>query len=267
MNKNQTAIDSGDDDGNHVDVHTNAIATDIGHNITIFIRETLRQSAFFTQYERHSEQLSNAFRQYLNLLNFANCEYVDGVFFKYHEKFIEPAVPYMDYMKKHLDIAYKTHFIDPTVIQSERNTICKEMNYMVTTPFTCVPHGPTFETIITNRINDNCPGLDPTENTDPDPDTINFYLCRTTFQIVFEVVNNKRQLNLKVKQTFLNDVHELIHGSGTTVARGDEQTVLKLKSVLEELISNERILGIINQYHKLKDRLDNDNNIEYLRDF
>lgn len=74
-------------------------------------------------------------------------------------------------------------------------------------------------------------------------------------------------MNLKVKQTFLNDVHELIHGSGTTIARGDEQTVLKLKSVLEELISNERILSIINQYHKLKDRVDNDNNIEYLRDF
>lgn len=131
---------------------------------------------------------------------------------------------------------------------------------MMITPLINIPHSPTFETIITKRIDTNCPRLEATENTDPDPDATNFYLHSTVFRIVFEVVSDKRQLNLRVKQTFLNNILELIHGSGSTIARGDEHSMMKLKSILEELISNEHIRSIVIRYHDLKKQLDNDPN-------
>jgi hypothetical protein len=266
MNKYQISIDSSYDRNGRLD---STLDCDIQRSISVNSEPAPEEFSFFSddQYKDHSEQLVDAFKQYSDQINFVMYEYDHGELWEYNEVLVRPSIPYMDQMQKHLNAVYEDSFpnLDLDFIQSERMKMCQKMAELMITPSSMTPHGPTFETIITNRININCPGLKPTENTDPDADITNFYLRKKIFEIVFEVVNNKRQLNLKVKPTFLNDIHELIHGGGSTIARGDEQSMAKLKSVLEELVADTQIRSIITRYNDLKTRLDNDSNIIQFR--
>jgi hypothetical protein len=51
-----------------------------------------------------------------------------------------------------------------------------------------------------------------------------------------------------------------------TIARGDKESISKLKLVLERLVSSEEIHSIVKQYHELKRQLDNDQNVDRFKD-
>lgn len=62
----------------------------------------------------------------------------------------------------------------------------------------------------------------------------------------------------------LDGDYDLLHRSITTIARGDETSIMKLKSILEDLVSNEQI---VDRYYELKNQLTDDVNISCLVDF
>jgi hypothetical protein len=206
-------------------------------------------------------------QQWLNGLNFVSCEYKDGRFQYYDIDLIEPEIQFMEYTKIHLESAYKEQFIDPVTVQSKRKRICDEIGDFMRTPPPYSPHSATFETIITNRIKSRCSHLQATENTDPDPHDTNFYIDFLVYQIIFEMANQRRQLSLRVKPTYEKNMYELIQGGGSTVARCDEQSMTELKTVLEELVSNEQIHSFLESYNKKLKQLENDVNIKNLKLF
>lgn len=83
----------------------------------------------------------------------------------------------------------------------------------------------------------------------------------------FEVVSGRRVISLTTKQMSLDGDYDLLHRSITAIARGDETSIMKLKSTLEDLVSNEQIVEIVNRYYELKNQLTDDVNTSRLVDF
>lgn len=223
--------------------------------------QTWEQFAFFTHYERHSKQLVDAFQKWVKSLAFETCEYSGGELRKENQNFVEPQVRYMDYMQIHLDAAYKD-FPDPHIIQLKRKRICNEISHLMIGQ---IPHRPSFDMMITGRIKTDCPSLEKSGN--PDLKTNNMYIHSYVCNIIFEVINGKRKLSLTVRRMSLDNEYDLVHKNSQTIARGDEQSILKLKTIMEEFVHSEKIRDIINQYHQLKKRLEYDIEVKNLRKF
>lgn len=267
MNKYQSTIDSSYND--RCGSLDSALVRDLERCDSIDSEQASRESVFFSddRYREHSKQLVDALSEWAKQIKFVSYDYKPSELWEYNKAVVKPIVPYMDRMQEHLDAAYKDSFpdFDLDFIQSERLKICQEMVKLMTTPSVSTPHSPTFETIITNRIHNKCRHLRTIETTDPDPDTFDFYLRQTIFQIIFDVVEKKRQLNLKVKPVFQNNIHELMYGGASTIARGDEQSMTDLKLILEELVADTEIRSFVTRYDELKKKLDNDPNLARFR--
>jgi hypothetical protein len=93
-----------------------------------------------------------------------------------------------------------------------------------------------------------------------DIDLNNFYFHNTICKIIFETVRDRRMLDLTIRPSPSMGLVDLARW-GATIARGDKESILKLKLVLEKLVSSEEIHSIVKQYHKLKRQLDNDQSI------
>ena len=211
-----------------------------------------RQRAFFSDYRRHSQQLVDALKQWSSQLEFIDYEYSDGELNRSNQKFLEPYVPYMDYMKKHLESnEYGEDFINPNSIQSKRKIVCDEIEKIMVKVFPS-PHSQSFNMLIINRIKFKCPKLEATF--DADTNSNNFYLPKRIFSILFDVISGKRTLRLSTK-IYQDDIYELIFESQLTVARGDDSTIQSLRGVLESLVEDDNLLSHVKRYHELRDKL------------
>jgi hypothetical protein len=130
MNKYQITIDRLDNVGRLVRISNNnsfnsGIENDNGISSPTDDSEERRRRAFFRHYEKHSEQLVGALKQWSSQLDFIDYEYSDGELHLYNRTLIEPNVQFMSHMKKHLQSGeYGDDFINPNSIQSKRKTIC-----------------------------------------------------------------------------------------------------------------------------------------------
>lgn len=259
MNKYQITIDRTDNVGRLIRIPNNnsfntGIENDNGVSNSTENATGRRQRAFFRHYENHSKQLVDALKQWSGQLHFINCEYSDGQLNRYNEEFIEPYVQFMSYMREHLRSgAYGENFVDPNSIQSRRKAICDEMEEIMVKDFG-VPHSPSFNLLITNRIKTKCPQL--ASIVDADSDSNNFYLHKRIFSILFDVISGKRTLHLSTKKMSQDDYHyDLMYMNEMTIARGDESTISKLKTVLESLVEDENLQNHVKRYHELRAKL------------
>lgn len=219
-----------------------------------------RRRAFFRHYEKHSKQLVDALKQWSNQLDFIDYEYADGELHRYNRTLIEPNIPFMGYMKKHLQSgAYGENFIDPNFIQSKRVTICDEIEKIMVKDFGGLPHEPSFNMLITNRIKTKCQLLVSTSNADSDSN--NFYLQRLIHSKLFDVISGKRTLRLSTT-IYENDVYQLVFENIQTIARSDESTIRTLKTVLESLVDDDYLCGRVRRYHELRAQLTP--NVDYI---
>jgi hypothetical protein len=164
-------------------------------------------------------------------------------------------------MNRHLTAAYSDYFPDPYTIQSRRKIICNEMLDLMIGQ---ISHQPSFNMIVTGRIYTECPSLRKSDYPELTTDMfIHHYACN----IIFEVVSKKRELALTIEHTSLEGMWGLVHRNVVTIARGNKFSISKLKSVLEQLVSDGQINSIINKYYGLKKRLDNDNDVANLIKF
>jgi hypothetical protein len=265
MNKYQTSIDSSYYDRSN-GLHS-TLGCNNGASNSMDSKPTGEQSSFFSddQYRDHSKQLVDAFKQWFEQINFVTYEYDQGELWKYNEALVKPTVPYMDQMQKHLDAAYEDSFpdLDLDFIQSERMKICHEMAEMMITPSTSIPHGPTFETVISNKIKSKCPILMKTEDVELPQNSS--YVSTYVYSIIFKVVSGKRKLELKVKPIPGSDDSELIDSGVYKLAHGKTPDINNLKNTLEKLAIDNDIQNIVRKYYDLKNQLGNDQNVIQFR--
>jgi hypothetical protein len=147
MNRYQAYIDRSDnvgrlDSNSHCIGFNSLIENDNGiSSSTEYTTTERRRRAFFRHYTKHSEQLVDALKKWCNQLHFIDYEYSDGVLVRSNQKFIEPYVQFMSYMREHLDSgAYGDNFIDPHSIQSKRKTVCDKIEDIMVKDFDPSPH-------------------------------------------------------------------------------------------------------------------------------
>jgi hypothetical protein len=121
--------------------------------------------------------------------------------------------------------------------------------------FVGLPHSPSFNILITNRIKFKCPHL--VSTTDADSDSYNFYLYKRVYSILFDVICGKRTLHLSTKK-ISQAGYDLTYENWLTIARGDELTISKLKTTLESLAEDMDLRNCVKRYHELRAKLIND---------
>lgn len=193
------------------------------------------QSGFFSdeQYKEHSKQLVDALTDWANQIKFVSCKYENGELQIHNEIIWRPGVPYMGRMFQHLDSAYKDSFPDIDQIQSDRNVICNEIRDLMTTHFGPKPHKPSFEMIVSDSIKKNCPNLKKIIDVALDIDEHNFFSHNKICSMIFETTTNgKHKLDLTIRPSPFDGFVDLARW-GATIARGDKESISKLKSVVE----------------------------------
>jgi len=226
MNKYQITIDrSSNNVGRLVSIANKnslraGIENDNGISISTENSEEKRKRAFFRHYRRHSQQLVDALKQWSSQLDFIDYEYSNGELHRHNQKLIEPYVPFMNYMKKHLhNDAYPHDFINPNSIQSNRKSICDKIEEIMVKDFSGMPHTPSFNIAINNKIKTICPRLTPTSNADTDSN--NFYLPKRIHSILFDVISDIRTLQFSTKKISQDNEYDLMYENTLTLARGD----------------------------------------------
>lgn len=234
---------------------------------SIHSEQASEESGFFSddQYKEHSKQLVNALSKWAQGIKFVTCSYHNGELHIDHEIIWKPNVPYIGCMLQHLDSAYKDIFPDIDQIQSDRNVICNEIRYLMTTNFGPIPHKPSYDMILSDCIKKSCPNLKKTINRHRDIDQSNFYFHDEICKIVFETVRDNLKLELTIRPSPFDELVDLVPWNAT-IARGNKESILKLKLVLETMLSSEEIHSIVKQYHELKRQLDNNQNIDKFKD-
>jgi hypothetical protein len=259
MNKYQVYIDSpyyDRSDGLYSTLGRNNRASD-----SVDSKTMCGEFGFFSddQYKEHSKQLVDALSEWANQIKFVSCKYENGELQIRNDVLWRPGIPYMGPMLQHLDSAYKDSFPDVDQIQNQRNAICSEIRDLMMTHFDPLPHKPSFDMLINSQIKKSCPNLKKITDVGQDIDLTNFYSHNKICKIVFECVRDKCKLDLTIRPSPF-DGFDLARW-GATVARGDKESVSRLKSVMEQLVLSEEIHSIMSQYHELKRKLDNDQNI------
>jgi hypothetical protein len=265
MNKYQTSIDTSYHD------RCRGLASTLVPNLerynSIHSGQASEEPGFFSddEYKEHSKQLVGALSEWANEIRFVSCKYEEGELQIRNELLWRPTVPYMRQMLLHLNSAYKDTFPDIEQIQNQRNSICNEIRDLMTTDFGPIPHRSSYDIIVGDQIKKSCPNLKKTINVHLDIDLNNFYFHNTICKIIFETVRDKRLLDLTIRPSPTNGLVDLARW-GATIARGDNVSISKLKTVVEQLVLNEDIHVIVRQYHELKKKLDNDSDILNFRE-
>jgi hypothetical protein len=150
-------------------------------------------SPFFKRhYRKHSKQLVDALKVWIDKLRFTSYEYKAGELFKHIPERIKPEyVEYMDYMKMHLKKAYPNLLPDPAEIESERKNICTEIEKVTTFPTSTIPYKPSYELLIKEKIRKVCPDLKAFHDVTLAQN--NIYLNKYVFSIIIRYSKKTRE--------------------------------------------------------------------------
>ncbi len=122
------------------------------------------------------------------------------------------------------------------------------------------PYKPSFEKIIIDKINNSCPTLNRSKDTGLSQN--NIYIDQPVFNILFKALCHNLQLEpLEVKSS--GSTSQLEYAHNTIIAQGDEPYMHKLKDVINDLVNDEDLNKIIQNYRYMKDslRVDDDRQV------
>jgi hypothetical protein len=230
-------------------------------------KEQGRRPFFRIHYRKHSRQLVNALKKWVDQLTLTSYEYKEGRLSKDEPDKIEPEyVEYIEYMKLHLNKAYPNLIPSPSEIDLERKKICGQIENVTVSLTSTVPYNPSYERIIIDKIKASCPNLKRSQDATLTENDI--YLDTYIFGIIFDkVTRHDAAITLEIKPKYKSDIKQLFYEGGTIIAQAEEVVMINLKLTLEELISNESVKRRIKDYEELKSKLLNDPQIEKLRVF
>ena len=113
-------------------------------------------------------------------------------------------------------------------------------------------YNPSFEKIITDKINKSCPTLNRSNDTGLSQN--NIYIDQSVFNIVFKAFYNNLQLDpLEVKSS--GSTSQLEYDHNKIIAQGDEINMYKLKEAMNELVKDQGLKNIIQYYKEMYDSL------------
>jgi hypothetical protein len=207
-------------------------------------------------YHAHSLQLVEEIPIWLDLRNFDECYYAD--YEVRFEKGIETyesymGVPYLGYLKLHLEAAYPD--ITDLYNRIKKNHTDWSQKIKEIMSGQNIPYKPSFEKIIIDRISNCCPALKRSRDTELSKN--NMYINQSVFNILFKTLYNGLQLNaLEVKA---NDITpKLEYNHNTIIAQGDVSNMYKLNDTINDLVNDEDLKKIIENYRELSKGLADD---------
>jgi len=210
------------------------------------------------EYKAHSLQLVEEIPKWLRYRIFDECYYDDGVHFEKGIEDYEPfGVPYLNHLKSHLEAAYPDLMDLYKKIEKNRADWSQKIKEIMSGHDK--PYKPSFEKIIIDKINNSCPTLN--RSNDNELGQNNIYIDQSVFNILFKALSNNIQLDpLEVKSS--DSTSQLEYAHKTIIAQGDEPYMYKLKDVINDLVKDNDLKKIIQNYSELSDslRLDADRN-------
>ena len=124
------------------------------------------------------------------------------------------------------------------------------------------PYNPSFEKIITDKINNSCPTLNRSNDTGLSQN--NIYIDQSVFNILFKALYNNLQLDpLEVKSS--GSTSQLEYDHNKIIAQGDEINMYKLKEAMNELVQDQGLKNIIQYYKEMYDSLRRDEHFTVLK--
>ena len=219
-------------------------------------------TSFFTEhYREHSKKLVNALQEWKRQLKFTSYGYKEGLVTPDR---IEPEyIPYMKEMKEHLNKAYPDLLPSPLQIETKRKTLCNQIQNIMEYNTDIVPSRRSFEKIIIDRIQKIRPPLK--RSNDIQFTENNIYIDSYVFRKIFDFVSSGRsRIPLYIESSSKNNVKILWYEHTQGLAQGEEEAMEKLKETIENLLTDEEIISGIKEYNDLMDKLNNDEQINYM---
>ncbi len=255
-------MDSYEEHGSSVGfIHSGSISTNDKGNRDIDWSEQREIPGFFSYYRDHSIQLVNALLLWSYEITFASCRYESGKLDR--SPTVDPDIPYMKRMKKHLQSTYPQILEEYTRIDAKHKKLCNEIEVTMTRETHVMPYGSSFHQLITDKIESSCPSL--RKSNDYDFKTNNIYLQNRIFARLFLLISNgKSTIELCVKESSFADSATLWYQGTHAIAQGKPEDMRKLKEIIEQLITDKDVVERIDRYKDLYMQL-NDADIEAFR--
>ena len=219
-------------------------------------------SDFFTDYIEHSKQLVNALLTWVDKLEFASCRYENGNLDTFPTT--QPEVPYMDMMVEHMKSAYPQILDEYGKIDAKRKRLCNDIQIALTRTTFVVPDKPSFQRLITDKIESSCPRL--RKSDDYEFKTTSIYLANRIFARLFLIISDRRsKIELNIDDSTFPDNRILLIQRTHAIAQGRPEDMIKLKNIIERLVIDEEVIERVNRYIELHKQLTNDEDIESFR--
>lgn len=169
----------------------------------------------------------------------------------------------MKEMKKHLNKAYPDLLPSPLEVEAKRKTMCNQIQNIMEYKTDIVPSRRSFEKIIIDRIKKICPSLK--RSNDIQFTENNIYIDSYVFRKIFHSVSSgESKINLYIEPGSTENVEILWYEHARGLAQGEEEAMQKLKETIENLLTDEEIISGIKEYNDLMDKLNNDEQINYM---
>jgi hypothetical protein len=207
------------------------------------------------EYLVHSLDLVSEIPIWVKLRNFDECHYADdGIHFENGIEDYKPhGVPYLGYLKLHLQTAYPDITDLYNKIKKNHTDWTQKIKEIMSGQD--IPYKPSFEKIIIDRISNCCPEL--TRSKDTGLSKNNIYIDQSFFNILFKALYYNLELDLlEVKHE--DSTYQLKYAHNIIIAQGDEVYMYKLKDVTSDLVEDEHLKKIIQSYRDLSERLKQD---------
>ena len=199
------------------------------------------------KFEKHSNDLVDALKIWVESVKFPKCEYVDGSLHEYPYYSNTNEIPLIKQANEHLEKSYPHILKMHDDIRNNCTKLCERSKEIINGQ-----DKPSFENIIITRINSTCPTLKMTHknNVTEYSKQSSIYTGNDVFDIIFK--NHSLDANdLEIKGD------KLMYQNLTNIAKGEKSELENLKQTILELISNKDIIKFIEEYHNLYKELEN----------
>ena len=199
------------------------------------------------KFEKHSNDLVDALKTWVESVKFPKCEYVDGSLNEYPYYSNTNEIPLIKQANEHLEKSYPHILKMHDDIRNNCTKLCRRIKEIIN-----AQDKSSFENIIITQINSSCPKLKiiHKDNVTEYSKQSSIYTDNDVFDIIFK--NHSLDANdVEIKED------KLMYQNLTNIAKGEKSELETLKQVILKLASNKEIKKLIKEYHNLNDNLEN----------